>query len=334
MVETVTLAKQREKTRVGAWYALWYDALEEGSFWDNEGTGQVIRYKPLLPDGTYGRHDSGDDAVIQFHIEEIAKAGIDFLIFDQTNDIDARNITGQTWINDNSLKTAKAIWAWNQVPGNRRLEYCSSVGTFASVDKATMLPVVDKMFWVIEEEAQKLYERYMMEPWGESHVLVDGKPLMVVFTLTQAEWEGYAKDHETPWTDKFALRFAIGHAYDPGYWGWVIPFGATVTEDVCCIIPGWFKLNHPFEKVYRDRGRAYQENWERLLRDETIPDFVVINSINEFAEHTGVFPAVTSDFPDDYPIERWLNPEGEEDPTMYWAMTKKYIGKYRRGDRV
>ena len=113
-----TLAKQREKTRVGAWYSLWYDNLEKGSFWDTVandfGEPIPIRYKPLLPGGTFGRYDSGDEAVIQFHIEEITKAGIDFLIFDQTNNIDVTNAEGRPWIHENSLKTAQTIQKWNE----------------------------------------------------------------------------------------------------------------------------------------------------------------------------------------------------------------------------
>lgn len=321
-MDKMTLAKKREKTQVGAWYSLWYDSLKENSFWDNEGTGQTIYYKPLLPDGTYGRHDSGDEEIIQFHLDEITKADIDFLIFDQTNNIDAANSLGQTWINDNSIKTAKAIQAWNEA-GKKHVQYCSAIGAFATVWND---------YNIIESEAKKLWERYIEQPWGtpEHHVYVNGKPLMVLFTITEEQWAAW--DGDKTYTNRFELRYSVGHAYDPGMWGWVIPFGATVTEDVCCIIPGWFKHNHPLEKVYRERGAAYRDNWERLLRADTIPDFIVLNSFNEYAEHTAVFPAITRDFPEGYEIEGWLNEDGEEDPTMYWEMTKKYIAKYRCGD--
>ena len=39
-----------------------------------------------------------------------------------------------------------------------------------------------------------------------------------------------------------------------------------------------------------------QESMETLLKSEIVPDFVVINSFNEYAEHTAVFSADTSDF--------------------------------------
>ncbi|MBR5280741.1 MAG: hypothetical protein IKU26_07250 [Clostridia bacterium] len=337
--DTTALAEVRTKTQVGAWYSLWYDGTGPDSFWDtvtnDYGDPIPILYKPLLPDGTFGRYVSSDDAIIQFHLQEITKVGIDFLIFDQTNDIDAKNASGKTWINNNSVKMAKAIMKWNKVEGNRPIQYCSAVGTFASVDKATgqAYPAGAKKLNVIEEEAEKLYNRYIIKEWGNetNHVYVDGKPLLVVFTVTEQEWNEYKKTNETPYADKFALRFAVGHATEPGLWGWVIP-KAQVTEDVVTINPGWYKDPHPLEKVYRNRGETYKTQWETILSSNITPNFIVINSINEYAEQTAIWPADTSDFPANHPIERWLNKDGEEDPYLYWNMTKEYIQKYRNGD--
>ena len=334
-----TLADVRTKTQVGAWYSLWYDGTGPDSFWEtvtnDYGDRIPILYKPLLPDGTFGRYNSSSSEIMQFHLEEITKAGIDFLIFDQTNDIDARNGSGQTWINNNSLKMAKTIMNWNKVEGNRQIRYCSAIGTFASVDKATgqAYPAGAKKLNVIEEEAQKLYTRYIGREWGneENHVYVDGKPLMVVFTVTEQEWNEYKKTNETPYADKFTLRFAVGHAYEPGLWGWVIP-KAQVTEDVVTINPGWYKAPHALEKVYRNRGETYKTQWETILSSNITPNFIVINSINEYAEQTAIWPADTSDFPADHPVERWINKDGQEDPYLYWNMTKEYIQKYRNGD--
>ena len=180
-----------------------------------------------------------------------------------------------------------------------------------------------------------MYGRYInKKDYGSEvdHKYVDGKPLMVVFTVTQAEWEAYAKTHNTPYADKFTLRFAVGHAYEPGLWGWVIP-KAQVTEDVVTINPGWFKAPHPLEKVYRNRGETYKKQWETILSSNIIPNYIVINSINEYAEQTAIWPADTSDFPANNPVERWLNSEGKEDPYLYWNMTKEYIQKYRNGDK-
>lgn len=317
-----TLAEQRAKTQIGIWYSLWYDALPDRSFWDNEGTGRQIYYKPLQPDGSYSRYDSGSADVIQYHLQEMTDAGIDFLIFDQTNNIDTTNSRGAAWINVNSMKMAKAIWNWNKA-GKKQIRYCSAIGAYATINHD---------YSIIESEAKKIWERYVSQKWGgeDSHVYVDGKPLLVLFTVTEEDWNAYKGDKT--YTDKFTLRYSIGHAYDPGYWGWVMPKGTQVTEDVACIIPGWYKFFHPYEKVYRERGRTYRENWETLLRSETVPDFVVINSFNEYAEHTAVYTASTADFPADYPIEGWIDESGAPAPSLYWDLTKEYIAKYKNGE--
>ena len=321
MSNTVVAAK-RAQSRIGIWYAIWYDMRKENSFWDNDGgpTKLPIFYKPLLKDGSYGRYSSGDAAMIDYHLAQISGAGIDFIIMDQTNDID----NGDGSLNENSLLTAKKIKEWNDA-GNRPIKYCSSIGAYAELTGD---------FSIIESEAKKLWERYVEAPWGteEYHEYVDGKPLMVIFPMSQEQWDAY--DGDKTYANKFTIRFAFGHAYEPGYWGWVMPKGTLVTEDVACIIPGWFKFNHPYEKVYREKGSTYKKNWETLLASDVVPRFVVINSFNEYAEHTAVYTADTSDFPDDYPIEQWIDGEGNKAPSLYWDMTKAYIQKYKKGDLV
>ncbi|MBP3391976.1 MAG: hypothetical protein J6L76_04230, partial [Clostridia bacterium] len=101
---------------------------------------------------------------------------------------------------------------------------------------------------------------------------------------------------------------------------------------VVTINPGWFEDPHPLEKVYRKRGETYKTQWETILSSNITPNFIVINSINEYAEQTAIWPADTSDFPANHPIERWLNKDGKEDPYLYLNMTKTYIQKYRNGD--
>ena len=317
------LATKRSKTQIGIWYSLWYDSLKDNSFWDNEGTGQKIYYRPLLPDGSYGKYDSGDKKVLNFHLEQLTEAGIDFLIYDQTNGLDVRNAAGETWINDNAIEMSKAICAWNKA-GNRNIKYCSSIG---------MIAVLKQDYSMIEAEAKMLWERYNLQEWGneEHHMYVDGKPLLVLMPALKEHWDAY--DGDKTYTNKFTLRFATGYGYgEENQWGWVVP-KAFVTDDVTTLMPGWYKKPHFLESIYRHRGTLYKQNWETVLKADIVPNYIVINSFNEYAEHTGVFTADTSDFPEDYPIERWVNEEGLETPSLYWDMTKKYIGKYRNGDR-
>ena len=322
--ELNALAEARLKTQIGIWYSIWYDE-GAGSIWENDRgpTQQPIYYRPLLKDGTYGTYKSSDRTIMQWHIEEISNAGIDFLIFDQTNDID----TGNGTLNNNALRMVRCIYDWNNA-GNRPLKYCSAIGAYAALNNDMT---------IIESEAKKLWERYVDgKSFGteDYHLYVDGKPLMIIFEVSVEEWNTYKKENpgKTPYADKFTIRFAEGHAYEPGYWGWVMPKGTLVNEDVACVIPGWYKFNHPYEKVYRNRGKTYQKNWETVLASDIIPNHIVINSFNEYAEHTAVFTAKTTGFPSGYPIEKWIDSTGKENPSMYWDMTKLYISKYRNGD--
>lgn len=315
--------ENRAKTQVGIWYSLWYDSLNRGSFWENEGTGKKIYYRPLLPDGTYGKYDSADKDVQKFHLEQMADAGIDFLIYDQTNGLDIKNSTGQPFIFNNALSMSRTIRDWNEA-GNRPIKYCSSIG---------MIAVLQDNLAMVEEEAKVLYEQFVMRPWGgeENHIYVDGKPLLILMPLIAEKWEAY--DGDKTYANKFTIRYATGYSYgEEGQWGWVVP-KTFVTEDVATLMPGWYKLpTHLPGVVYRNRGETYKKNWEILLASTINPNFIVINSFNEYAEHTGIFTADTSLFPDDYMIERWIDETGEENPSMYWDMTKEYIAKYRNGE--
>lgn len=316
------LAERRSKTKVGIWYSLWYDSLTENSFWENEGTGQEIYYRPLLPDGSYGKYDSADKDLQWFHLEQMADAGIDFLIYDQTNGLDVQNAVGEPWINNNAIAMSQTIYKWNKT-GNKNIKYCSSIG---------MIAVLKQDYSMIEAEAKVLWERYNSQAWGgpEHHMYVDGKPLLVLMPALKEHWEAY--DGDKTYTNKFTLRYATGYGYgEEDQWGWVVP-KAFVTEDVTTLMPGWYKKPHFLESIYRERGTLYKANWEIVLESDITPNYIVINSFNEYAEHTAVFTANTSLFPADYPIERWINEAKEETPSLYWDITKEYIAKYRDGD--
>ena len=331
---------QRKSAQIGIWYAVWYDMTTEGSFWDTSGrysstyAGDPIYYRPLLPNGTYGKYTSLDSTVINFHLQQIADAQIDFIIMDQTNNID------NGMLNAASIKTAKAIQNWNKVEGNRKIRYCSGIGAYATKDNMAH----------IESEAKKLVDRYIDVKSGlgsaENHVYVNGKPLLIIYNdyFTEAEWKSYQKSHSTPYADRFTIRFAKGHVRSgqKGFWGWVMPDGPQINADVAVMMPGWYKIRREGEGfgganlpyVYRNRGKFYEDGWKKLLKSDIVPDFVVINSFNEYAEHTAVFTAKTDLFPANYGIERWLDSSGKENPSLYWDLTKKYIAKFKKGDRA
>ena len=50
--------KKRAKTQIGIWYSVWYSNGSGNSANENFWNSENIYYKPLLPDGSYGRYDS------------------------------------------------------------------------------------------------------------------------------------------------------------------------------------------------------------------------------------------------------------------------------------
>ena len=78
------------------------------------------------------------------------------------------------------------IQRWNEA-GNKPIKYCSAIGAYATVWQD---------YNIIESEAKKLWERYIEQPWGtpEHHEYVNGKPLLVLFTITKEQWEAWDGD--------------------------------------------------------------------------------------------------------------------------------------------
>ena len=70
------------KTDIGMWYVTYNTSSQ---FVSNFGTGYPIKYRMLMPDGSYGILDSGDTAHIDFQLKELAEAKVDFVLFDLTN---------------------------------------------------------------------------------------------------------------------------------------------------------------------------------------------------------------------------------------------------------
>ena len=96
------------------------------------------------------------------------------------------------------------------------------------------------------------------------------------------------------------------------------------------VMPGWNNMKGA-TPVPRRYGETYKKSWDVVLNAETKPRILVINSFNEYAERTAVFPADSSTA---VPVsDRWLNEEYEVDNTMYWEMTVEYIRQFKAMDK-
>ena len=304
-VSDMKIKVEPAQSDIGIWYSVWY--TYNGDFGNNIQTNiwknWNIQYKPLLPDGTYGYYDSLDEELINYHLEQISEAGIDFLIFDQTNNIDAEG----GMINKRALKVAECIKAWND-SGKRPIKYCSAIGKIQW----------DKNGKAIEDEAVLLYNRYLKEDFGDAYYMLDGKPLLIVYGDGASDmWNKYLKDGgKSKYTDKFTLRWADNQS-TPGYYGWAYDKGTQQDKEVMVVMPGWDnRKGHT--PVPRDHGSWYRASWKEVFTAKNKPKIIVINSFNEYAENTGVFTALTDLY-------------GDDAPDMYWNMTKEYIKLYREG---
>ena len=318
---TTTAAPQpngERTTDIGIWYSTWYAKKAENSPDNkiNTWTAWNIPFKPLLPDGRYETYDSLDEEVTLFHLKMMSEAQIDFIIMDQTNNIDVDG----GYINQRSLSVAKTIKKYNDDPSHRPVKYCSAIGGIQwSQDAAT-----------IENEAMLLWNRYCAQDYGgeKYHYMIDGKPVMVVYgDGAKDKWDAYTGDKT--YASKFSIRWA-DNASRPGYWGWAFDKGTKEHWETMVVMPGWNNMKGA-TPVPRRYGETYKKSWDVVLNAETKPRILVINSFNEYAERTAVFPADSSTA---VPVsDRWLNEEYEVDNTMYWEMTVEYIRQFKAMDK-
>lgn len=302
----------KKTTEIGAWYSTWYANVVPDSTNNavNTWTAWNIPYKVLLPDGSFGHYDSGDTDVINFHLKKMAEAQIDFIVMDQTNHIDVDG----GYINKRSLAVAKAIKKWNDTPGHRPVKYCSAIGGVQW----------DKTGQSIEDEAKKIWYRYIETDFGSSdyHYYYNGKPVLVIYrgNIPKSVWDNYTGDKT--YGNKFTIRWA-DNTSAAGNWGWAY----TETKyhwETTMLMPGW--NNKVSKPVNRDDGKHYKESWDVVLNAPKKPRILLINSFNEYAERTSIFPAMTEGLPAD---DQWSDGTGKLDPYMYWNMTVDYIKKFK-----
>ena len=302
-------------TDIGIWYSTWYAKTTDFSKSNRENTWTAwnIAVEPLLPDGSFGTYDSIDPNIISFHLELMAEIGIDFIIMDQTNNIDVDG----GYINARSLMTAKVLKEYNDSPEHtHKLRYCSAIGGIQwTRDYAT-----------IEKEAKLLYERYIQSDFGSSdyHYTVDGKPLLVVYAGNSGDadgWANYAGDKT--YSSRFTLGWA-NNASEAGCYGWAFDKGTKWHPETVVVMPGWDNRKGA-KPVPRDGGRWYDQSWQVVLDADRSPERIVINSFNEYAECTAIFPALT----ENYPNMPYTNPKGDLDPYYYWNLTREYIRRFK-----
>ncbi len=265
-----------------------------------------IKYLPYSQ-GKYQQYDSGDPATIQEHLKELSEAKIDYLLMDETNNLYVENGI----IFNRAIAVAKEIKKWNENPANRPIRYAFAIGGIQFSGSPSTLENEAKEVWnnVINRDGTGGLDTYLMQ---------DGKPLLVCYYGQESyrtAWE--AVDHT--WSDKFTIRWCNGvNNSTPDLYGWGIPNGSINSSFLMEVMPGW--NNHLGQFVSRNGGSFYSTYcWNRVL--SKLPEQVIINSYNEYAEETAVAKTSTSNLTGN--SEKW----GSAD--MYWNSTVDYVAQYK-----
>ena len=325
------------KTDVGTWFVTY----NSGSEWlNNFGTGWPIKFRALLPDGSYGTLDSKNVEQIDFLLKQLADAKIDFILFDHTNGGLTEEVkygwseTGRT-VDKNVRLTCERISKWNE-KHDWKIRYSIAVGVYEAIREPNNYSIGQ----VAEKQAKAVYNNYFKNnTYGDDYYTIDGKPLIIlhhwgynIFT-EQGIGLNYYKGDRT-YLNKFTVR--NGQCGQPGTYGWDNRYGHIPHEEVYVVCPGHavHRAEGALPTIRREQGQWYRTGWEILLNNES-PRIVMIASFNDYHENTGVFTADTSRCKAEFD-EQWVDVNGKLNASMYWDMTKEGINKLRvkNGDNI
>lgn len=314
------------KTDVGIWFMTYNNQRMFGA---NFGSGYPIRYRTLMPDGTFGILDSSKVEHIDFMLKQIADAKIDFILYDLTNGgftaevpygwsgID-ENGKNKNWIIQNARLTCERIAEWNK-NNDWKIRYAMAVGAYDEICGGV------PMGMVVEAQAKAIYNEWYMDPviGGDNYYQIDGKLFLEIHDWgknVREIWERYAGDRT--YGDKFFVRH--GMSGEKGTYGWYCAFGTSIVdEEVMLVNPGQRNAGSPTPHAARENGKLYKTCWESVLNN-TLPRIVMISSFNDYNEQTAVWTADSSRCKGDVD-EQWRDAKGNLNPSMYWDMTKEGI---------
>lgn len=318
-------------TDVGMWYCANWDA-NGGGWW------RLATYRPLLPDGSYGMHDGADPVVIDFHLQKLAEAKVDFIAFDDSNGDFNGYKPSNAWIKEKSKAVCARIKLWNRSHA-WKIKYAFGIGSFMIGERdyptATSYDVIEQQARCVAQEVwlNDAYNR-------DDYYLIDGKPLLIVLDYhrdARDRWANY--DGAKEWANRFAIRWAGtsgGYSVAAGDYGWAMnPAGVLLHPEVEYLQPGHDNHGVPgagWMHTPRENGDYYVRAWNKILNNP-LPRIVMIGAFNDYTEDCAVWTADTSvEYPKTrLPIEQWRGHDGELHPSMYWDYTVEIIRTLRDG---
>lgn len=320
--EIATNGNHLGPTDVGAWYCTYY-----GDDWNRVGgMGYVpCMYRPLCSSkpGDFRTYSATDTAVIDFHMEQLAKAKIDFILFELTPGGLGGYRPAMNAFVDNARVVVERLKLWND-KHDWKIKYAVAAGSHKDVYGDSPIGLC------MEKEARDVYETFFLNKhYGgpDNYYQLDGKPLLVYWGDlhgNQAAWAAYDADKT------YGNRFSIRYAQDvvKGSYGWNIYATGTVLDDeVEVVSPGWghFARKVP-PYVPRLHGDFYRRCWNTVLKNPK-PKIVMIVTFNDYLENTAVWTADTRNLTD---AEKWEDADGDLNPNLYWNITVEKIAALRR----
>lgn len=309
---------------VGIWYCTYYPT----NWTDIIGYRTAGTYRPLCSGkpGDYRNHASDDIAVIDYHVEQLAAARIDFVALELSPGGlgGYRKSEAYNYMVQCGRLTCERIHKWNAAHP-WKLRYALGVGVHQDCRGS------DSWGQAIEKVAKDVYETfYTNASYGgpDTFYHLNGKPLLICYGIRlehlKSEWGNYTGDKT--YGDRFTLRSFTGYAAE-GEYGWPLPLhkGTLLHSEVELVQPG-FNVHRPNEVEYRKGGAFYRSCWEKVL-DNPKPQIVMIQAFNDYLEESAVWITDTGAL--DATQEKWTGQDGKLHPAMYWEMTKDYINRLR-----
>ena len=307
------------KTDIGMWYVTYNTKNEWASSF---GTGYPVKYRMLMPDGSYGILDSKNVDHIDFQLKCLADAKVDFIIFDCTNGGLTEKLSfgwngGKNEPVERARLTCQRIAEWNK-NNDWKIKYAIAVGTYSTAAGGSPAG------YAAEVQAEGVYNTFVnnAEYGGDNYYTVNNKPLLILFDWTshaEDDWKSYGGDKT------YSSKFHIGHADcgSVGSYGWYNGFGTAIDDEVIMISPGHNTAGESPATIPRNQGKHYKESWEKILTNK-LPRMIVISSFNDYNEQTAVFVTDSSKCNEEIE-EKWYDSTGKVNNYMYWNMTVEGI---------
>jgi hypothetical protein len=300
-------------TDVGIWYCTYY-----GNDWTHSGEMgyQPTMYQPLCSNKPkdYRTYNAADTSIIDFHLQQIANAKIDFVLFELTPGGLGGYRPSMNLFVDNARIAAQRIKVWND-NHTWKIKYAIAAGSHLDVYGA------DPIGLCMEREAEDVYKSFFNNPsYGgpDNYYQLNGKPLIVYWgdiDQNTSAWSSYTEDKT--YGDKFSIRYASD--VRNGSYGWnIYNSGTVINSEVEVVSPGWGHYNRPNPPyVSRHLGDFYQNCWYTVFNNPK-PKIVMIVTFNDYLENTAVWTSDTTKLTD---ADKWYGHDEESHPWMYWDMT-------------